>query len=219
MQPIGVIFDLDGVLIDSEGLQYAAYSRVLKRFGVAVSEAVYATHWIAEGRGPEYAVAAFHLPVAADELRALKRPVYHDLLRREVRLMPGVTDVLARLAPHFALAVATNSNRVDVGFVMEHFTLGPLFRAVVTREDYPLAKPEPDAYQTAAAQLALPIAQCVVVEDAYRGVVAAHRAGATVVAVPNRFTSGSDFSLAAVVLPDLDALSVDLVQSLATRRA
>jgi HAD superfamily hydrolase (TIGR01509 family) len=186
---------------------------------VVVSEAVYATHWIAEGRGPEYAVAAYHLPLAPDELRELKRPVYHDLLRREVLLMPGVTDALARLAPHFALAVATNSNRVDVGFVMEHFALRPYFRAVVTREDYPRAKPEPDAYQAAAARLGLPVAQCVVVEDAHRGVVAAHRAGATVVAVPNRFTSDSDLSLAAVVLPDLDALSVDLVQSLATCRA
>ena len=218
MQPIGVIFDLDGVLIDSEGLQYAAYSRVLERFGVQVSEAVYATHWIARGRGPEYAVERFRLPLAPDELRALKGPVYHDLLRRDVTLMPGVTGVLTRLAPHFPLAVATNSNRADVGFVMEHFGLGPFFRAVVTREDYPQAKPEPDAYRTAAAHLALPAAQCVVVEDAYRGVVAAHRAGATVVAVPNRFTRGSDFSLAAVVLADLDALSVELVQSLATRR-
>jgi HAD superfamily hydrolase (TIGR01509 family) len=219
MQPIGVIFDLDGVLIDSEGLQYAAYSRVLERFGVRVSEALYAMHWIAEGRGPEYAVETFRLPLAPDDLRALKGPVYHELLRRDVTLMPGVTDVLPRLAPHFSLAVATNSNRTDVGFVMEHFGLGPFFRAVVTREDYPQAKPAPDAYQTAAARLALPAAQCVVVEDAYRGVVAAHRAGAPVVAVPNRFTRGSDFSLAAVVLPDLDALSVDLVHSLTRRRA
>ena len=133
--------------------------------------------------------------------------------------MPGVDDVLRRLAPHFPMAVATNSNRADVSFVMEHFGLGPFFRAVVTREDYPRAKPEPDAYRTAAARLALPTAQCVVIEDAYRGVLAAHRAGATVVAVPNRFTSSSDFSLAAVVLPHLDALSVDLVQSLAAPRA
>ena len=219
MQPIGVIFDLDGILIDSEGLQYAAYSRVLARFGVEVSESAYGRHWIAEGRGPEYAVETFHLPLAPDDLRALKRPVYHDLLRRAVTLMPGVADVLPRLAPHFPLAVATNSNRADVGFVMQHFGLGPFFRAVVTREDYPRAKPEPDAYRTAAARLALPTAQCVVIEDAYRGVLAAHRAGATVVAVPNRFTSSSDFSLAAVVLPHLDALSVDLVQSLAAPRA
>ena len=219
MQPIGVIFDLDGVLIDSEGLQYAAYSRVLERFGAGVSETEYAAHWIAEGRGPEYAVAAFKLPLGPDELRALKGPVYHDLLRQEVALMPGAAAALARLAPHFELAVATNSKRVDVDFVIERFALRPLFPVVVTREDYARAKPEPDAYQTAAVRMALPVGQCVVVEDSFRGVVAAHRAGAAVIAVPNRFTRGSDFSLAAAVLPGLDALSVDLVASLATRRA
>lgn len=219
MTAAAVIFDLDGVLLDSEALQYKAYSEVLARFGVTVSIEEYATHWIAAGRGPEYAVRTYGLQMHPDELRDLKHPVYHAILRREAALMPGAIDALSRLQPHFPLAVATNSNRRDVSFVLDRFDLRRFFTAVVSREDYRRAKPQPDAFVTAAARLDVLPEACVVVEDAYRGVVAAHRAGAIVVAVPNRFTRSGDFSLAALVLPDLAALDVDVVTGVVAQRA
>jgi pseudouridine-5'-monophosphatase len=207
-----VIFDLDGVLIDSEGLQYEAYSRVLSGFGVRVSVSEYATHWIAAGRGPEYAVDTYRLPLSADELRTLKHPVYHEILRRKVALMPGVVEALQRLCAVFPVAIATNSNRPDTGFVVEHFDLGRFLTAVVTREDYRRAKPEPDAFLTAARRVETEPGSCLIVEDAHKGLVAAHRAGAAVVAVPNDHTRGNDFSLAARVLASLDELTVDVVE-------
>jgi HAD superfamily hydrolase (TIGR01509 family) len=209
-----VIFDLDGVLIDSEALQYKAYGQVLARFGVSVSVEEYATHWIAAGRGPEYAVATYGLPVQPDALRALKDPVYHEILRQEVTMMPGAVDVLARLQPRFPIALATNSNRQDTGFVLEHFDLRRFFTAVVSREDYALAKPHPDAFVTAAQRLGQAARACLIVEDAYKGIVAASRAGSVVVAVPNRFTRDNDFSLATRVLRGLDELTVQLVERL-----
>jgi HAD superfamily hydrolase (TIGR01509 family) len=208
-----VIFDLDGVLIDSEGLQYEAYSEVLSTFGVRVSVSEYGTHWIAAGRGPEYAVDTYHLPVSADELRALKHPVYHEILRRKVTLMPGVVPAMERLGAGFPVAIATNSNRLDTDFVVERFGLGRFVTAVVTREDYRLAKPEPDAFLTAARRVQTVPLSCLIVEDAYKGLLAAHRAGASVVAVPNQHTRDNDFSLAARVLRCLDELSVDLVET------
>jgi len=208
-----VIFDLDGVLIDSEGLQYAAYTEVLARYGVAVTAAEYGTHWIATGRGPEYAVERFQLPLAADELRALKRPVYERILREAVRLMPGARETLGRVHAHFPLAVATNSLRTEVEYVLAHFGCDAFFSAIVAREDYRLAKPSPDAYLTAAGRLGVPPSACLIVEDAQRGVLAADAAGATVVAVPNEFTRGSDFSLALAVLRSLDELTRDRIEA------
>jgi HAD superfamily hydrolase (TIGR01509 family) len=214
-----VIFDLDGVLIDSEALQYKAYGQVLARFGVSVSVEEYGVHWIAAGRGPEYAVATYALPVQPDALRALKDPVYHEILRQEVTLMPGAIDALARLQPRFPIALATNSNRQDAGFVLEHFGLRRFFTAVVTREDYTLAKPHPDAFLTAAARLGRPARQCLVIEDAHKGIVAASGAGSVAVAVPNQFTRGNDFSLATQVLRSLDDLTVELVERLIGERS
>ncbi len=213
-----VIFDLDGVLIDSEPLQYRAYAQVLARFGVSVTAEEYGVHWIGNGRGPEYAVETYGLPVAPSELRALKEPVYEGILRAGVALMPGAVEALTRLQGHFALAVATNSRRDEVAFVMETLGLGRFFAAVVTREDYRLAKPDPDAFLTAAARLDVPPRHCIVVEDAYKGILAAHRAGALAVAVPHAFTRENDFSLAAVVLHSLDELTVALAEQLLAAR-
>lgn len=211
----GVIFDLDGVLIDSEGLQYKAYSQVLERWNVRVSREDYARYWIAGGRGPEYACATFALPISPEEMRNLKHPVYHEILCREVQLMPGVEAALERLAAELPLAVATNSNRQDVDFVMDHFNLRRFFRRIVGREDYSGAKPEPDAFLAAARYLELPPRQCVVIEDAHKGVLAANRAGCPVIAVPNEWTRSNDFSTATRVVESLDQVQPALIRELA----
>jgi HAD superfamily hydrolase (TIGR01509 family) len=187
---------------------------VLGSFGVTVSPEEYGEHWIGRGRGPEYAVKTFGLPLGPDELRAIKKPVYHEILRSEVKLMPGVLEALTRLYKCFPLAVATNSNLADVSFAMDHLGVRRFFTAIVTRDDYALAKPHPDAFLTAAARLGATPRTCLVVEDAHKGIVAAHRAGATVVAVPNAFTRYQDFSLAATVLRSLDELTLALVHKL-----
>ena len=209
-----VIFDFDGVLIDSEGLQYKSYLEILARYDVWVSLEEYCEFWIAAGCGPEHAVEKYALPITPEQLRELKNPVYHQILRNEVTLMPDVVAVLARLSERFPLALATNSNRTDVGFAFEHFDLGRYFTATITRDDYASAKPEPDAFVTAAARLALAPHRCVVVEDAYKGIIAARRAGTKVVAVPNDYTRANDFSAADTILNRLDELTVEVVERL-----
>lgn len=214
MPQAGVIFDLDGVLIDSEGLYYRAYSEVLKPYGVTVSQEEYEQHWIATGTGPEYIVAKHGLPVSPDELRKLRSPVYLKLLEQEVRLMPHVEQTLARLGPHFALTVATNSNRDALDLILQRFGIVRFFPATVARQDYTGAKPLPDAFLTAAGKLGLTPAQCVVVEDTYKGVMAAVNAGIACVAVPNQYTRRNDFSRASLVLPNLAELTPEVIRTL-----
>lgn len=209
-----VIFDFDGVLIDSEGLQYKAYLEVLSHYDVWVSLEEYAEFWIAAGNGPEHAVSTYHLPVTPDQLRQLKNPVYHAILRDEVTLMPAVVSTLERVGAKLPLALATNSNRLDVGFVLKRFDLARHFAEVVTRDDYVSPKPAPDAFLRAAERLEVPAPRCVVVEDAYKGVIAAKTAGARVVAVPNDYTRNNDFSSADRILARLDDLTLDLIDEL-----
>jgi len=209
-----VIFDLDGVIIDSEDLQHRAYNAVLERFGVTVSRAEYGREWIAHGAGPEYAVRTYRLPLSPEELRALKDPIYSDILRRDVALMPGVPEALARLGAAFPLAVATNSRREDTLFVLDQFGLRSRFQAVVTREHYTRAKPAPDAFATAAEQLGVPVARCVVVEDTARGIAAAFAAGCPSIAVPHDFTRDNDFSRATRIVSGLDQVTTALIEQL-----
>lgn len=210
----GVIFDLDGVLIDSEGLYYRAYSEVLKPYGITVSRQEYEEHWIATGTGPEYIVAKHKLPVTPDELRQLRSPLYLELLQKEAQLMPYVEEALRRLAPHFGLTVATNSNRDALDFILGRFGIDRFFPVTVARQDYTGAKPLPDAFLTAAQKLKLAPAQCVVVEDTYKGVRAAVNAGIACIAVPNQYTLQNDFRQANVVLPNLGALTPEVVRAL-----
>ncbi len=207
-----VIFDLDGVIIDSEGLQHRAYNQVLQRFGVQVDAAVYGREWIAAGRGPEYAARTYGLPISADELRRLKDPVYHELMRREITLVPGAREALDRLGGSFALALATNSNATDTAFVLGHFGLRDAFTAIVTREAYRHAKPAADAFLTAAAHLGMPSSRCVVIEDAFKGVVAAVAAGCPCIAYPHGYTADHDMRGARRVLRALDEATVELIR-------
>jgi HAD superfamily hydrolase (TIGR01509 family) len=210
----GVIFDLDGVIVDSEPLQHRAYNQVLERFGIRVGQAEYGREWIAAGRGPEYAVRTYALPLTADELRRLKDPVYHSLLREEGGLVAGAREALARLSAAFPVALATNSSHADTSFILDRFALGGFFTAVVTREQYRDPKPAPDAFRTAAARLQLAPERCVVIEDAYKGVVAAADAGCACIAFPHDYTAGNDFSRARAVIGSLDEATVELIERL-----
>ena len=209
----GVIFDFDGVVVDSEELHYRAYSEVLAEYGVAVDRALYGRVWIGEGRGLTYAVEEYGLPITPEELKRRKVPVYRRLLEAEVRLMPGADEALGRMSAAFPVALATNSGRAEVGLVLERFGLTERFCEVITREDYEGPKPEPDAFLAAARALGLPPDRCLVVEDAEKGVRAAHAAGCPCVAVPHDFTRENDFSLATRVLDRIEGLTEDFVRS------
>ena len=207
-----MLFDLDGVLIDSEGLQYRAYAEALEPFGASVTHETYAREWIATGQGPEYAVKTFGLPITPKQLRERKDPIYRRLLIENAALMPGAADAVPALARHYRLAVATNSTRGDTEYVLGRFGLLDHFDAIVTREAYARAKPAPDAFLAAARECGAEPARCVVVEDSERGLAAARAAGIRAVAVPNEWTLAHDLDGAARSIASLAELTPALVE-------
>jgi HAD superfamily hydrolase (TIGR01509 family) len=209
-----VLFDLDGVLADTEPLHWAAYREVLLELGVDVGVEEYRRRFISQGGGPEYACETYRLPFGPDELRARKLPRYLALLRRGVRARPGARAALERLRGGFRTAVATNSVRAEVELILGSLGLAPLLDAIVTREDYHDAKPAPDAYLTAARALGLGADECVVVEDTPRGLGAALAAGMRAVALPNELTADNDFAGCTRQLAHLDELTPELLRTL-----
>lgn len=212
----GVIFDMDGVLVDSEGLWYSAYSQVLAEWGVSVTREVYAREWVSLGRGPEYACETFpQISVGPDEIRRRRAPIVKRLLLEEAELMPGVRPALDRLSARFPLALATNSSGEIVRPLFAKHGLDRYFEGrLVTKELYARAKPAPDAFLAAASALGLAPSRCLVVEDAQKGVDAAHAAGCRCVAIPNWWTKDNDFTTTDRVLASLDELTTDLAESL-----
>ena len=207
----GILFDMDGTLADTERLQWEAYRRVLREFGVDVDLEEYRHHWIAVEGGPEYACRTYTLPITAAELRARKTVEYRGLIQRGVTPQPGAVAAVERLRHTHRLAVATNTAAEEVAVILEHLGLAGRFHAVVTREQYARAKPAPDAYLAAAAALGLAAAECVVIEDTQRGVAAGVAAGMPVVAVPSDLTYDNDFTGSACRLTSLDELTPTLL--------
>ena len=210
----GVIFDLDGVVADTERLQWAAYREVLRELGVDVGLEEYSRHWIAGGFGPEYACRTYALPITPDELRSRKAPVYQAMLRTGVAACPGAAAALARFRGTHRVALATNTVRAEVAFILDRLGVASLFHATVAREDYARPKPAPDAYLAAAAALGLAPRECAVIEDTERGVLAALAAGAHPIAVPNDLTRDNDFTSATRRLAHLDQLTAELLAEL-----
>ncbi len=210
----GVLFDLDGTLVDTERLQWEAYRDALREYGVEIGLDEYQRHWIAVAGGSEWACRTYALPITPAALRARKAERYLRRIARGVDAMPGAQAALERLRPAYRLAVATNTVRAELDVILGHTGLGSLLDAVIAREDYATAKPAPDAYLVAAAALGLPPAACVVVEDTQRGTRAGLAAGMRVLAVPSDLTRDNDFGGAARILPGLDALTPALLDEL-----
>jgi HAD superfamily hydrolase (TIGR01509 family) len=211
----GVVFDLDGVLADTERLHWQAYRQVLLEYGVDVPLADYAVRFTATGRGPEWACATYGLPITPDELRARKAPVYLALLEAGAIPCPGARAAVERLRATHRVAVATNAARAEVTVVLDQLGLQGRLHAIVAREDYRNAKPAPDAYVAAAAALGFVPGECVAIEDSPRGVDAAVAAGLRVVAVPNELTRTADLSAAQRRLGHLDELTATLLEEIA----
>jgi HAD superfamily hydrolase (TIGR01509 family) len=204
-----ILFDFDGVIVDSEALHHRAYELVLARHGVAsIPFEVYADRFSNRGVGLEY--CADQVPgIDLVELKRQKEQCFQKLLEDDARLLPGAAEVIRELAAQLPLSIATGSMRRAALHVLERFELLDNFRAVIAREDYVREKPAPDAFLRACEALGEPPASCLVVEDSNKGLRAAVAAGIPCVVVPNTYTRAGDFAQATAQIGTLRALSLE----------
>ena len=213
-----VLFDLDGLLADSEPLHRQAYQEVLAQYGVTITDADYIEHWIRTGKGIADWVREYLLDLDPNLLRYQKANRYRELVSSSLRPMDGAVAVLERLRGHKQLALASSSGRDAVASVTAQLGIAPYFEVIVSGTDVERSKPAPDIFLYTAQQLKVLPARCVVVEDAEKGVVAARQAGMLCVAVPNQYTQQNDFSAASCVLSSLRELTLELLDTLRDRK-
>jgi len=202
-----ILFDNDGVLVDTEGYYFQANREALARFGVALDRAAYVELFLRDSRGAwdllrERGVGEREIWLA----RAARDRRYQELLGEGDLLMPGVADGLAALAGRYRLAIVTSSEPEP--FAAAHARAGILhrFELALTREQYGNSKPEPEPYLVAVARLGVAPERCLVVEDSERGLRAAKAAGLACWVVPTELTRGGRFDDADAVLDDFAAV-------------
>ncbi|HVV17177.1 MAG TPA: HAD family phosphatase [Polyangia bacterium] len=214
-----ILFDNDGVLVDTESLYYRANRDVLATVGVHLNEATYVELYLRQGVGAFHLAAARGLsPDAIVALRAARNRLYNDLVAHEDISIPGVFEVVRRLAARYRLAIVTSAEPEPFARTHARTGLLPLFELVLTRADTVRAKPAPDPYLLAVSRLGVPAARCLVIEDSERGLRAAKAAGLSCWVVPSGLTRGSNFGAADGVLPDLAAAAARLLNGDIPRR-
>jgi HAD superfamily hydrolase (TIGR01509 family) len=192
-----ILWDHDGVLVDTERLFFRATKDILARAGVDLMVEDYRQLLLIEGRG------AWHLArergVAQEEidkLRAARDDLYRDMLASGDVLIAGALVLLERLKPRYRMAVVTSSQRSHFDAIHGRTRLRELVEFVLTREDYANCKPHPEPYLRALQRLALPSAECVVIEDSERGLRSAQAAGLRCWVVRSELTAGFAFDAA-----------------------
>jgi beta-phosphoglucomutase len=184
MSARGVIFDMDGVLVDSYRAHYESWRRTAAAHGVTVTEAAFAETF---GRTNEAIIPLLKPAADAGEIRAWseeKEAAYRAILAEDFPEMPGASDLVAALAEAgFRLAVGSSGPPENVRAVLERVPAGGRFRAVVTGADIAEGKPHPGVFLKAAEALGVPPAACAVIEDSLAGLEAARRAGMAAVAL------------------------------------
>jgi len=190
-----VIFDMDGLLIDSEKVYWRVGREMAREFGKVLSDQTLGNMM---GRDPLDSMSIYardlQLRQSPQELLDLREKRVLDVMRRGVEPMPGLFESLDQLRPHFKLAIATSAPMRFVDVVMESLPMRAYFDVIQTSDDIMHGKPDPEIYLKAMAKLRVTPGESIVLEDSSNGCRAGKRAGAYVIAIPTEHTQPQDFS-------------------------
>ncbi|MFJ5802520.1 HAD family hydrolase [Streptomyces decoyicus] len=185
--PAPVIFDLDGTLVDSEPNYYEAGRRLLAGYGVPDFSWEHHTRFIGIGTRETLEILSreFGIDAPVEELLEGQNGTYLELARAHTAVFPEMRAFVERLsAAGHPMAVASGSSRPAIRAVLAGTGLDALLTTIVSAEEVAHGKPEPDVFLEAARRLGVDPGDCVVLEDAAPGALAAHRAGMRCIAVP-----------------------------------
>jgi HAD superfamily hydrolase (TIGR01509 family) len=213
-----VVFDLDGVIVDSEAVWGEIRERFTHESGGRWHEgALREMMGMSSVEWSRYMHDELDVPLPPEEINRQVVDRVAEGYRERVPLLPGAVEAVRSLATDWPLGLASSSNRPLIDLVLERTGLGESFRVTVSSEEVERGKPAPDVYLEAARRLRVDPESCAAVEDSTNGIKSAHAAGMAVIAVPNRdFPPERDaLALAAVTLDSLTDLTPDLVRGIA----
>lgn len=191
-----VLFDHDGVLVDTEVWYYKAGERALADVGFTLDKDQYIRD-MSQGLATwAQARAAGIDEQTISRQREVRNEYYQEYLRTEAIEIEGVVEALAELSKYVRMAIVTTAKRADFELIHERRQIREFMAFVLAREDYELAKPHPEPYLTGLKRLGATNEETLVVEDSSRGLKSAVAAGIDCAIVYNDFTKGQDFSQA-----------------------
>jgi len=211
-----VVFDLDGVLLDSEQVWDSAREQLARERGGRWHEnAQRDMMGMSSLEWSRYMHETIGLPEPPEEISAEVVRRLSELYREHLPVLPGAREAVERLAARWPLGLASSSNRELIDLVLEELGVAHLFQATVSSEEVERGKPAPDVYLEAARRLEVDPTQGAAVEDSENGIRAGKTAGMKVVAIPNAHFPPGEGALAQadLVLGSLDELTIEAIEA------
>lgn len=215
-----VIFDLDGLMIESERFHFDIMERLLANYGKQASEAWFEPMIGMDNiEGAEFVIKETNLPLTPEAYIREKYDMMLDLLPEVSKPNPGLMELLQDLMDaDLKLGVASNSFKVYVRIALEALGIFDSFGCVLSADDVEKAKPAPDMYLLAAKCLGVAPENCLVLEDSPHGMIAALEAGMSCAMIPNPHIKDANFDGATFVFSSLVELNRSLPEILNGRK-
>ncbi|MGB5867610.1 MAG: HAD family phosphatase [Arcobacteraceae bacterium] len=201
-----ILFDNDGVLVETEMWYYEASLKALKQFDIDIAFDEY-MRIMAEGstvwqKALKKGISQKDIHRARDE----RNLYYQEFLRTKDIAIEGVHDILEELSKKYKMAIVTTSRRVDFEIIHKSRGITDFMDFVLCEEDYNYCKPHPEPYLTGLKRFNATKSETIIVEDSERGLTSAYRAGIDCVTVKNEFTKTQDFSKSSYTIDKLSEL-------------
>ena len=210
-----VVFDLDGVLLDSEQVWDEAREQLAKeRGGRWHPQAQRDMMGMSSTEWSRYMHETMGLPEPPEQINREVVERLSAIYRKHLPVLPGAEEAVERLAARWPLGLASSSNRELIDLALELLGVDHLFAATVSSEEVARGKPEPNVYLEAARRLGVDPAEAAAVEDSHNGILSAKSAGMRVVAIPNSHFPPDEAALAEadVVLDSLAGLTAEAIE-------
>jgi HAD superfamily hydrolase (TIGR01509 family) len=212
-----VIFDMDGVIVDTEPVHRYAYFKHFDELNVLVTDEMYATYTGNSTRNVFQKLKnTFEIKDQVEDLIQRKRAIFNDAFdtKEDLFLIEGVENLIQKLhANGFELILASSASKVTIERVFKRFHLHQYFSHIVSGEDFPKSKPHPAIFEHAASLSKFPKNECIVIEDSWNGVESAVSAGIFCVGYNSTHSKLQDLSKANTIVNHFDELNVAQIKN------
>jgi hypothetical protein len=213
-----VIFDMDGVIVDTEPVHRYAYFQHFSELNIEVSEELFTSFTGNSTRNVFQSVnSIFNLNADVEELILRKRTIFNDAFdhKEDLELLEGVEKLIKNLHENgVELILASSASKVTIDRVFRRFGLHPYFSNIVSGEDFPKSKPHPAIFEFAASLSKAPKENCIVIEDSTNGVLAAKSAGIYCVGYNSIHSKLQDLSKADLIINHFNELDYQAIANL-----
>ena len=213
-----VIFDMDGVIVDTEPVHHYAYFQHFDELNIKVSEELFTTYMGNSTRNTfQKLKQSFDLEHDVEELILRKRTLFNDAFdkKEDLFLLDGVENLIKDLFDNgMQLIVASSASKVTIDRVFTRFGLHPYFSHIVSGEDFPKSKPHPAIFEHAVFLSQTPKENCVVIEDSTNGILASNAAGIYCIGYDSVNSKFQDLSKADLVIERFEELSYERIRDI-----